>query len=394
MALSQEVRPPSENYRPRSRWDVIVVGCGIMGAAASYNIATKGLRVLNIERFGVNHEHGSSHGRTRIFRTAYYEDPRYVPLLRRALEAWKEVELKSGKTLLKMTGGLMIGRPDGELVAGTLKAARIHGIPYELMTASEAEGRFGAFRLEEGLAAVHEQGAGVLLAEECVRAFVGLGSEAGCEYRFSEEVRGWKPRTQGVEVETQFGTQSADRLVFCAGAWSGPLLKGVVPLQVERQVPLWFSSGGEEKFTPQEMPVFVADEGDGVFYYGIPDLGHGVKVARHHGGKVGEPDEVTREATEEDIAPVRSFASRRLKGLHGPPISTTTCLYTNTPDFNFAVGPHPDDDRVSVVSGGSGHGFKFASVLGEVVSSLVSGEKLDYDISFLSPARFGQKGPG
>ena len=361
-----------------------------MGAAVSYNIARRGLRVLNVERFGVNHQRGSSHGRTRIFRTSYYEDPRYVPLLRRALEGWKDAESKSGKKLLRMTGGLMIGRPDGQLVAGTLKAARTHGILHEFLSASETEERFEALSLDDGLSAVYEQGAGILFAEECVRAFVGLGSEAGCEYRFSEEVRGWRASTQGLEVETSLGTQSADRLVLCAGAWNGKLAKGAIPLQVERQVPLWFSSRGQEIFKAQKMPVFMAEEREGIFYYGIPDVGHGVKLAMHHGGKTADPDMVEREVTEEDIAPVRSFASRRMKGLDSPPIASTTCLYTNTPDFQFAVGPHPDDGRAFVVSACSGHGFKFASVLGEIVSSRISGDKTDYDVSFLSPDRFGR----
>ncbi len=387
MTLSQEVK--SRGLIPgRTRWDAIVVGCGVMGAASSYNLAKRGLRVLNIERFGVSHDLGSSHGRTRIIRLAYYEDPRYVPLLRRAYASWRELESKSGKELLRVTGGLMIGKPDGDLVRGVLKSAEAHGIPHERLTASEAEKRFEAFTLGEEYSVVYEGTAGVLSAEECVRALVGLGSEAGCEYRFSEQVHRWRSTPEGVEVETPAGTQTAAKLVFCAGPWNGELLPGLLPLQVERQVPLWFSSGGKDRFSPSKMPIFIMEEKANEFYYGLPDVGDGVKVARTHGGESIDPEKVRREVKEEDIAPVRGFISRRLKDLEGTPVASTTCLYTNTPDLNFAVGLHPSDPKVVVMSACSGHGFKFASVLGEIAADFVTGGVTSYDLGFLDPARF------
>ena len=362
-----------------------------MGASASYNLAKRGLRVLNIERFGVNHELGSSHGKTRIIRLAYYEDPRYVPLLRRAFDAWREVESKSRKRLMQMTGGLMMGREDGELVKGVLKSAKAHRLHHEVLTSSQIEERFDGFTVGEGLGGVYEETAGVLFAEECVRAFVGLGSEAGCDFRFSEQVSGWRSGPEGVEVETPAGTQTADRLVLCAGAWNAGLLNGILPLQCERQVPLWFSSGGQSCFSPPKMPVFIMEEEQGVFYYGIPDVGHGVKVARTHGGEVTNPDSVRREVTEKDVTPIRRFISRRLRKLDGPPIASSTCIYSNTPDLNFAVGPHPNDPRISVLSACSGHGFKFGSVLGEVVADLATDRRSDFDLSFLSLERFARK---
>lgn len=365
-----------------------MVGCGVMGAAASYNLAKRGLRVLNIERFGVNHESGSSHGRTRIIRLAYYEDPRYVPLLRRAFDSWRELESRAGKRLLRMTGGLMIGRAEGELVTGVLRSAKEHGIRHELLSSAEAERRFDVFSLGDEYSAVYEETAGVLSSDDCVRAFVGLGSEAGCEYRFAEQVQRWKSTREGVVVETSAGTQTAAKLVLCAGPWNGGLLGGLLPLQVERQAPLWFSSGGDASFAPPSMPVFIMEEERGVFFYGIPDVGHGVKVARTHGGEHVDPDKVGRTVTKEDIDPVRAFISRRLRSLDGAPIASTTCLYTNTPDLNFAVGLHPSDQNVVVLSACSGHGFKFASVLGEVASDLVVNGSTSYDLAFLDPGRF------
>lgn len=359
-----------------------------MGAATSYNLARRGLRVLNIERFGVNHARGSSHGKTRIIRLTYYEDPRYIPLLRRAYEAWKEIESKSGRTLLRMTGGLMVGKEDGDLVQGARRSAREHGLPHEVLAAADVNARFEAFRLSEDLVAVHDPSAGVLSAEESVRSFVGLGSQEGCEFRFSEEVRGLRAGPEGIAVQTSLGTQSASKVVLCAGGWNGALLGGTLPLTCERQVPFWFSSAGEAKFSAAKMPVFMMEEGRDMFY-GIPDLGDGVKVARHHGGETGDPDALERQVTEADILPVSSFVAGRLNGLDPAPRESTTCLYTNTPDLNFVLGAHPTEPRMTIVGGFSGHGFKFASVVGEVAAGLVADEKTAYDISFLSPDRFG-----
>jgi len=391
LSVSQTVRPPAGSREGRRRWDVLVIGCGVMGASVTYNLAKRGLRVLNLERFAVNHKFGSSHGRTRIIRLAYYEDPRYVPLLRRAYEAWKEVESRSGKKLLQITGGLMIGREDGELVSGVLKSAKTHDLHYELLSSSEAEDRFEAFALGDEYCAVYEEESGILFAEACVRAFVGLGSEAGGEFRFSEEVSGWKSGDEGVEVETAAGRQVADRLVICGGAWNEKLLRGLVPLQTERQTPIWFASGGEKRFAPPKMPVFMMEEEKDVFYYGIPDVGHGVKVGRSHGGETGDPDRLSREVTEDDVSPVKEFVSRRIPKLDKSPIASTTCLYSNTPDRNFAVGLYPGEPRVVAVSACSGHGFKFASVLGEVAAELAVEGKSPLDITFLDPGRFKPK---
>ena len=362
-----------------------------MGAAASYNLAKRGLSVLTIEKHGVNNQFGSSHGKTRIIRLAYYEDPRYVPLLRRAYDSWREVESKSGRKLLHTTGGIMIGKPDGELVRGVLRSAEEHDLAHELLSASEAERRFQAFTLEDDMAVVYEEKAGILFAEESVRAFVGLASEAGCEFRFSERVGSWKSTSEGVEVETSVGRQGASRLVLCAGAWNSALSEGVLPLACERQVPFWFSSGGQDILAPPKMPLFIMEEDKGVFYYGLPDVGHGVKVARTHGGELSDPDRVRRDVTGEDLDPVRGFISRRLKKLDSTPIASTTCIYSNTPDLNFAVGQLPTEPRVTVLSACSGHGFKFASVMGEVVADFATNVKPGYDLSFLSLDRFASR---
>ncbi len=359
-----------------------------MGSSVSYNLATGGLSVLTLERFRLNHEFGSSHGRTRIIRLAYYEDGRYVPLLRRAFESWRDLERVSGRKLLKMTGGLMVGDREGALVGGVLRTAKEHDLPHRVLSASEAEDRFEAFTLDERFAAVYEDNAGILFPEECIQAYVGLAKDAGCEFRFSEPLTRWKRTSEGIEVASARESYRADKVVFCAGPWTSQLLGELMPLDCERQVPFWFASGRESCFTAAEMPVFITEEKPGQFFYGVPDVGHGVKVARTHGGQTVEPDKVSRVVTEEDSAPVRAFVSRRLTKLGRTPIASTTCLYTNTPDLNFVVGPHPVDPRLLVVSACSGHGFKFASVLGEVVADLFVDGRTAYDISFLNIDRF------
>jgi sarcosine oxidase len=377
--------------RGAQRWDAIVVGCGAMGASASYNLARRGLRVLTLERFGLNHELGSSHGKTRIIRLAYYEDPRYVPLLRRAFDSWRELQSKSGKILIELTGGLMVGKPDGELVTGVLGSTKAHGIPHRVLSSSEVEDEFEAFTLSDDMCAVHEESAGILFPEECIKAFVDGAKESGCEFRFEESVNRWTSSQSGIEIESTKGRYLTDRLILCAGAWNSKLLGRLLPLECERQVPFWFSSNGQKCFTTHAMPVFIFEEQPAQFYYGIPDVGHGVKVARTHGGETGEPDSIRRDVNEVDLAPVRGFISRRLRKLQGPPIAFTTCLYTNTPDLNFALGLHPDDPRVTIVSACSGHGFKFASVLGEVTADLATEKKTNYDISFLDVERFARR---
>ena len=361
-----------------------------MGSSASFHLATKGLKVLTLERFGLNHKHGSSHGGTRIIRQAYAEDPRYVPLVRSAFVSWAELEKESGRALMKLTGGLMIGVDDGGLVGDTERSAREHSLPLKIMSGREVNSEFPAFKLAEDRTAAFEETAGVLFPEECMSAFVEEATKAGCEFRFGEVVSGWSGGVQGLHVRTARDTYAVDELVVCAGPWTGELLGGLIPLECERQVPLWFDPHGSTRFSPGEMPIFVSEEKDRRMFYGIPEFGNGVKVAVHHGGKIVQPDSVDRIVTEGDIAPVRDFVAGSLPGLGPEPMASTTCLYTNTPDSNFVVDFHPEDRRVVVLSACSGHGFKFAPVIGDIAADLLLEGKTRHDISFLSAGRFSR----
>ena len=370
------------------RYDAIVIGCGVMGASATYNLAKGGVKTLCLEQFGLNHDKGSSHGRTRIYRQAYYEDERYVPMLRRALDSWNDLEARSHRPLFKKTGGLMIGKPDGQLVSRARKSAEIHGLPHRMMTAQEVNSEFPSLRLGEEMMALREENAGFLHLEESVDAFVQSAKDEGAEFGFSEGVTKWERADDRFEVSTSKGVYGADGIVFCAGPWMTKVAGDSLPLRCERQVQFWFASGGEERFQADNMPIFISEEEGGAFYYGIPDVGHGVKVARSHGGRAVDPDRTDMAIDESDVQPIMSFAAKRTTLPRARPISAASCIYTNTPDMNFALGPLPQVPGAIVVSACSGHGFKFASVIGEIVAQLVAGRDCSFDISFLSPARF------
>lgn len=348
--------------------------------------------MLGLDRFAPPHPHGSSHGRSRVIRQAYFEDPAYVPLVLRAYERWRALGNDAGRELLRVTGGLMIGRPDSPIVGGALESARTHGLPHELLAAEDVGHRFPAFGLHPQEVAVHEPEAGVLFAEDCVEAHLALAAKAGAELRTGEEVLrlGAEPGG-GVRVETPTATEVGERAVIAAGAWAGDLLEGRIPLEVERQFVVWFRTAPEGG----DLPVFVAERPEGGAAYGLPDLrGEGVKAAFHHGGVRGHPDELSREVTPAEIDALREWVRGRLPRLGAEPTAAETCLYTNTPDEHFAIGPHPELEGVVVAAGFSGHGFKFASAVGEVVADLAEGRTPGFDLGLFDPARFTTGGRG
>ena len=318
-------------------FDAIVVGCGAMGSSISYHLASKGLRILTLEQFDLGHANGSSHGKTRIIRTAYSEDPRYVPLVQRAFELWRDLQKESDMEILRMTGGLMVGPARGTLVPGVLRSAREHQLRHEFLSPYEVTERFGVLNLDEAQSAVYEEGAGILYPENCIGVHVALAKRAGVEFRFREACTKWESTNDGVELQTTNDSYLADSVVIATGAWMSQFFDGSIALSCERQIPFWFESGEDDRFGADQMPVFIVEELDGRLFYGIPDVGHGVKVARHHGGEVTSPGQINRVVSEFDRRPVRTFVRRRLPRLNPEPVSSSTCIYTNTPDGNFVV---------------------------------------------------------
>ena len=364
-------------------FDAIVIGIGAMGSSITYQLASHGIKVLGIERFALNHTNGSSHGKTRIIRTAHFEHPTYIPLVQRSFELWSQLKAQSGADIIKMTGALIFGLEESPLVSAAISSSKQHNLPYEILSSNEAANRFPMFRPDNDEVAFHEKTAGILFPEECIQTYARLAEGFGAEIHFNEPVRQWNAQEGQVEVKTENETYTAKKVIFSAGPWLTELIPELnLPLQVERQVVFWFGPQRNESiFTPQKMPVFIWQMKDSCSFYGIPNMGDGVKAARHHYGGFTPPDKVNRTVTEADQVPVRKFLKHHIPLVDSPPISSTTCLYTNAPDDHFIIDFHPDHRNVLIVSACSGHGFKFSSVIGEIVRQTVQDGKSTFDVS-------------
>ena len=351
--------------------DVIVVGLGGMGGATAYHLARQGARVIGIDQLDPPHGAGSSHGESRIIREAYFEDPVYVPLVRRAFQLWGDLEEELECILFHRTRALMVGAADSHIISGAEKSAAQHNIPIRRFDPDELARTFPAFRLPEGAVAVLEQRAGLLHVEACVAAHL-VGAEAhGAQLRTDEEVTGWERVSGSVEVRTTKQTYRAGQVVFATGPWMRRFFPEL-PLEIERQVMLWFAPAfSPASLSPEHCPVFLFETAEGT-YYGVPDLGSGVKAARHRGGRIGEGAEAVEAAvTEADMDPVRHFLRSHLPAAAGTVERSVACRYTNTPDKKFLIDRHPEWEEVTLVSACSGHGFKFASAVGEATAELV-----------------------
>ena len=367
--------------------DVIVAGLGAHGSSAAYHLASRGASVLGFDRFARGHTLGSSGGLSRIIRLSYYEHPDYVPLLRRAWTLWRELERASGETLLTETGGLYAGDPEGELVRGALESARRHQLEHEILGATALRERYPLFEWPDGWQGVFERQAGWLAPERSIETHLGLAERSGATLRFEEPIERWTSTRDGVRVTTASGTFDAKHLVIAAGAWMSQLAPSLAPeLSVERSVLFWFEPTAErEAFT--RLPIYIVEDTDRIFY-GFPYLeGQGVKVAGLHFGDRADPDTVDRTASARDEERVRSWLRRRMPLANGARRDAKVCMYTNTPDANFIVDRLAEDPNVVVASACSGHGFKFSSVIGEILADLVLTGETRHPIGFLSANR-------
>jgi sarcosine oxidase len=347
--------------------DVIVAGLGAMGSATASALARRGVRVLGLDRFHPPHDRGSSHGETRVIRAAYFEHPLYVPLVRAAYDRWQALEARSGHELLVSTGVLLVGEPSTELMTGARRSAEEHGVPYESLTHDELARRYRAIVPAPGAVGLLEPGGGVLYPELCIASFLDEAASAGAELHFDEPLVGWRSSSDSVEVTTARGSYSCGRLLLAAGAWIPGLLPAL-PLQVERQVLHFFDPPDPRPFRADTLPVFLFEERSGPTWYGVPDLGHGLKVGLHHQGATADPDTLDRTAGDSDVDAVRRLLRERMPAADTRPTRSIVCMYTNTPDGHFLIDEHPEAPRVVIASPCSGHGFKFASILGELLA--------------------------
>jgi sarcosine oxidase len=370
-------------------YDAIVLGCGAVGSAALGHLARRGLRVLALERFTPPHDRGSSHGRTRMIRQAYFEHPDYVPLVLRAHEQWLALESAVGRTLYRETGLLEIGSPSNTVVAGVLASARQHHLAVEDLSADDVERRFPGFAVPDGMRGVFERHAGLLHVEDCVRAQIEQALLAGAQVHSEETVLSWRLEGANVVVDTDRGRYESPRLAITAGAWAGQLLADVkVPLVVRRKPQYWFAPRGEAYRADAGTPAFLYETSAGVFY-GFPVVGsEGVKCAEHSGGAVvADPLTLSRDVDPIDLARVTDFIAACLPQLTTTLNDHAPCMYTMSADGNFLLDVHPRYPQVSFVAGLSGHGFKFAPVLGEALADLATTGRSDLPVEFLMVKR-------
>lgn len=374
-----------------AHFDVAVIGLGVMGSAALQALAARRRRVLGIECFSPGHDRGSSHGITRLIRLGYFEHPSYVPLLRRAYELWRALEQASGRKLLHVTGIAEIGPPDGVLVQGTLASANLHSLPHEMFAAAELMRRFPAFRLPPHYVGVLQPDGGFLAAEPAIHALLALAKDAGAEIRTGERVHAIEPHAGGVRVVSDRGSTEAGIVIVAAGPWTQSLLPDLpAPLRVTRQVMGWFTPAQPELVAPERFPPFLLESEHGI-HYGFPPFGDAqIKVAKHHHrDETVDPETYDRAVSAEDERLIRAAVAEHVPAANGPLAAAQTCLYTMMPDGDFLIDRLPSYAQMIVASPCSGHGFKFAPVIGEILADLAISGTTTHDISRFRFARAG-----
>ena len=370
-------------------YDVIILGAGGVGSAALFHLARRGFRVLGLDRFPPGHKRGSSHGQTRAIRQAYFEHPDYVPLLLRAYDLWEELQALRERRLYNPVGLLEIGPPEGSVVPNVLQAAAKHQLAVQSLSRQEVAERFPGFVLPENCAAVFEQQAGYLLVEECVMAHAELAQQHGAELAIGEAVASWAPIDGAVQVRTASQTYLGKQLVIAAGAWAGEMLADCgFSLRVLRKHLHWCANEDARYQQENGAPVFLYETPQGV-YYGFPHFDRrGLKVAMHSGGETLDATRdnllnTSREVDPQERRQVEQFLQAHLPGVSQQPTDHESCFYTMSADEHFVIDRHRRAENVWFAAGLSGHGFKFASVLGEVLADLCEHGRTELPIEFL-----------
>ena len=372
------------------QFDCIVIGVGGMGSSAVHNLAKRGQKVLGLEKFDIPHSEGSSHGVNRIIRLAYYEHSSYVPLLRRAYEMWSEIETIAGEQLLYKIGSIDTAPSGHEVFEGSLESCLEHDIPHEVLNHKQINDRFHGYEMPPGQMGLYQADGGFVLSERAIVAYVNAAVAEGAEIHARESVIKWEPEGDGVRVFTERAEYTAGRLVITAGAWAAGMVPSLEELAVpERQVLAWLQPKEPSLFALENFPVFNAYFEEGR-YYGFPVFGiPGFKIGRyHHLEEVVDPDHMEREVTRQDEDILRVAASRYFPKANGTLMTLKTCLFTNTPDDHFIIDKLPGIPQVTVAAGFSGHGFKFASVVGEIVGDLAIKGETAHNIDLLKIDRF------
>ncbi len=380
-----------------SFYDCIIVGGGSMGSATAYHLAKKGQKVLLLEQFDFIHDKGAHGGQTRLIRKAYFEHPDYVPLLLRAYQNWADLVSETQEKVYFETGILYFGEQDDALLNNIKNSAKLHDLNLETWNMPIAKQKYPQFEaIPDDWESLFEPEAGFLLVEKCVKLHLQQALKWGATLKAREKVMNWRENTEGVEVTTDKHKYHAKKLIFTAGAWTDKLLQDLnVPLIVTRQISGWVKPQNWADFTLDKFVCWGINDKEKGLFYGMPILNNedtsgpiGLKLGCHHHGHVVNPDDVDRNIYEEDERTFRQGLEKYLPSANGDILAIKTCLYTNTPDENFIIDHHPKHKNVILACGFSGHGFKFASVVGEILSDLAISGQTEQPIGFLSLKRF------
>src|SRR5436190_7967554 len=373
-------------------FDAIVVGLGAHGSAAAAALARRGQRVLGLERFGPGEGRGSSGGWTRMIRLSHFEHPWLVPMAAAAWDGWRALEVETNQSILTQTGGLYAGPAGSSIVSGAAQAAVAHDLEHEILDAAEIHARWPIFEPADGVVGVHEAKAGALRADRGNSGHLSVAERGGAVLRYRARVVDWRPASGGgYEVETVDGAViGAEHHVLTAGPWIAALVPDLrLPLTVEREIPMWFEpTVAPASVGADRLPIWVLRDGETTFY-GIPhDPELGLKVSIHHWGSFVEPDSVERVVADGEVERVRTFLRRRMPAADGPLVHAEVCLYTNTPDEAFVIDRHPVAPGAAFASACSGHGFKFAPVVGEILADLVLNGATSWPLEPFRATRF------
>lgn len=376
-----------------SHYDVIIVGAGSMGMAAGYYLSRTNQKILLLDAHNPPHDQASHHGETRIIRHAYGEGESYVPLALAAQRLWYELEQISGRSLFLNTGVLNAGQRSSRSMQTIIRSAAQYDLPLEVLTADEISTRWSGLTMPDDYIGCFEPTSGVLKCEDCIEVYRDLAVANGVDIRTNAKVTTLTAHAHGVDVTVGTDTYSADALIVAAGAWSGPLLEQTglsLPLRPVRKTFAWFEAA-EEVFNDVVFPAFAFDTPAG-YYYGFPSIAQaGLKIGRHDGGIPVDPNQPRRPFGQEtgDLADLQQFTNTFMPSIdtlaHGK-----TCLYTMTPDEDFIIDLHPDYPQIAIAAGFSGHGFKFSSLVGKVLSELITERSTTEPIGPFAIERFAK----
>jgi sarcosine oxidase len=387
----------SQERTASTKFDIIVIGVGSMGSAACYHASKAGAKVLGIEQFDLGHQLGSHGGQSRIIREAYFEHPNYVPLLRRSYENWRQLEKEAQTDLMQLNGLLYMGKPGGTLIEGVNLSAGLYDIPVENIKDTPKSDLYKAFKLPADYEVLYEPGAGFVRPEKAILCHTGLAIEAGAEIRTDEKVLNWHEKKGKVFIETDKAAYSCQKLIITAGPWASDMLPNFSKhLQVSRQLITWVKPKDPALFKPELFPCWTLEvaEMNGIFY-GFPlidsgetGLSEGLKIGYHWSERyIQDVSAIDRSALPEEIDEVTEFMKRFMPDVNDELYETHVCMYTNTPDSDFIIDYLPNNKHVVFATGFSGHGYKFAALIGEILSDLVLTGKTTESIDFLSLSR-------